>query len=204
MGLSSFEEPGMRATLLIQRYETDLDVDDSIIESRINRVGLILYEPAYAAFQPGLHVGAFNINQSKNPVTAGMSLSGNYLGLLFHSLLYRHRHLGLQLEGSYTYHDADKVTNDQEVSLQWHEFMANLHIQMAHGNFYYAIGAYSQFIDGDETAYGAITQTREFKVNERTGTHLEFEYWVDATGKIGIHVDNGGRQGVGLVFSRGF
>jgi len=64
MGLSSFEEPGMRATLLIQRYETDLDVDHSIIESRINRVGLMLYEPAYAAFQPGLHVGAFNINQS--------------------------------------------------------------------------------------------------------------------------------------------
>lgn len=204
MDLASFEEPGMEATLLIQRYETDFDVDNSKIESRISRIGLILYEPSYPSFQPGLHAGAFNINQSDNPVTAGISLTGNYLGVLFNTHLYKQRNLGILLGGSYTYFDADRAGDDQEVSLQWHEYMANLQVRYAHGNLYYAIGGYTHLINGDEVAFGTITQTRELKVNERTGAHFELEHRVDATGKVGIHIDNGARQGVGLVFSRGF
>ena len=194
----------MEATLLLQRFETDLNFDNSVIESRYNKVGLIVYEPSYSSFQPGLQVGAVEINQNNNPVTAGINPNGNYLGILFRSLLYDGHPLGLQLEGSYAYYAADKVMNNQEINLKWHELIFNIQATLSYDNFYIALGGYSQLLDGDETAFGTITQTRQFNENEKSGMHFELQYWVDATGKIGILVDSGGRQGIGLVFTREF
>jgi hypothetical protein len=204
MALTTFESPGMEATLLIQRLKTDLKADDSIIESRINRIGLIIYEPANPSFQPGLQIGALEINQSNNPVTTGINISGNYLGVLFRSLLFRHNHSGIQLEGGYTYHVADKMLGNQEIDFKWHELLFNVNALLLYENFNLALGGYSFVIDGDETDFGSITQTREFTEDEKTGVHLGLEYRVDATGSVGIHVDSGGRRGVGLVFSREF
>lgn len=201
---ASFESSGMEATLSIQRLKINLDVDDSIIESRINRIGLILYEPGNQAFQAGLQAGALEINQTDNPVTTGINITGNYLGILFRSLLFRHGHSGLQLKGSYTYHDADKLLSDQEINFRWHELLLNVNALLAYENFNLALGGYSYLIDGDETDFGSITQTREFTEDEKTGVHLGFEYRVDATGRVGIHVDSGARRGVGLVFTREF
>jgi hypothetical protein len=204
MDYTSFESAGMEASLLIQRYETKLNVDNSIIESRYNKVGVIIYEPSYKSFQPGLQLGALEINQSNNPVTAGISPTGNYIGVLFRSQFYSGGSLGLQLDGSYAYYSADKAKSDQEVNLNWHELIFYLSALSTYDDFYITFGAYSQLIDGDETAFGSITQTRQFNEDKRSGIHFEFHYWVDATGKIGIIADSGGRQGIGLVFTREF
>jgi len=204
MDYTSFESSGMEATLLIQRYETDLNINSSIIESRFNKVGLIIYEPSYSSFQPALQFGALEISQNNNPATTGINLTGNYLGILFRSLLYGGSTLGIRLGGSYAYYAADKVKNNQEINLDWHELIFNIQALLVYEDFSIAFGGYSQLIDGDETAFGSVTQTRQFSENKKAGMDFEIEYWVDATGKIGIHVDSGARQGVGLVFTREF
>jgi len=202
--LASIESPGMEATLLLHRFETELSMGDSVVESRINRIGLILYEPAYPSFQPGLQIGALEINQSNNPVTAGINVTGNYLGVLFRSLLYQSSHSGIRLESGYTYHAADKLTSNQEINLRWHELLFNIHALLTYGNFNFVLGGYTHLIDGDETAFGPITQTREFAESEKTGMRFGLDYRVDISGKVGFYADSGARQGIGLVFTREF
>ena len=204
MDYATFESPGMEAQLVVQRLETDLNYDDAIVKSRINRIGMTLYEPSYPVFQPGLQLGAFEINQNNNPVTTGLNLTGNYLGVVFRSSLFRTDHSAMRLDGSYAYHSADKTLSDQDINLSWHEFMFTGYVQLMYGNLNFSLGGYTHSIDGDETAFGFITQTRQFEEKNNTGIHAGLDYWVDATGKVGLHVDNGGGREISLVFAREF
>jgi hypothetical protein len=202
--LASVESPGTEAALLIQRLETDLKLDQSISQARINRVGLIILEPANPALQAGLQIGALEIHQSDNPITAGLNLTGNYIGIMFRSNLYHGNHTAIRLDGGYTYNEVDKHTNDQVINYDWHEFLLRALFEWKFADFNMSLGGYTQIIDGDETAFGVVTRTREFEQVDKTGARLEVDYRVDVTGKIGIQLDNGGRDAVALIFAREF
>lgn len=204
MDYAGFESQGTEAQLIVQRLETDFNYGDISVNSRINRIGMTLYEPSYPTFQPGLQLGAFEINQDNNPVTSGINLNGNYLGVVFRSSLFRTDHSAMRLDGSYAYHSADKTLSNQDINLRWHEFMFDGYVQLSYGNLDFSLGGYRHSIDGDETAFGIITQTREFEEKDNTGIHAGLEYWVDATGKVGVHVDNGGGREISLIFAREF
>ena len=200
--LSTFDSPVMEASLIVQNLETDLDYDDSIVKSRINRIAMILFEPSYPSFQPGLQFGAFEINQNNNPVTAGINVTGDFLGVVFRSLLLSSEHSGLLLEGNYAYYTADKTYGDQEVNFQWHEYQIQAALLLSYGNLDFSLGGYTHSINGDEADYGVITQTRNFDEQSNTGVHTGLEYWVDATGKVGAYADIGGGKQFPLIFTR--
>ncbi len=202
--LASVESPGTEAALLIQRLETDLKLDQSISQTRINRVGLIILEPANSAVQAGLQIGALEIHQSDNSITAGLDLTGNYIGIMFRTNLYRSNHSAIRLDGGYTYNEADKHTNDQQIKYDWHEFLLRALFEWKFGDFNMSLGRYTQIINGDETAFGVVTRTREIEQVDKAGTRLEVDYRVDVTGKIGIQLDNGSRDAVALIFAREF
>jgi len=201
---TTFESPGMKVSLIVQNLETDFNYDDSIVASSINRIAMLLYEPSYPSFKPGLQIGTFEINQDNNPVTAGINLTGDYLGVVFRSSLMHTDHSGIQLEGSYAYYSADKTKSDQEINLRWQEFQIDAYLLLEYGNLDFSLGGYTHSIDGDETAYGSITQTRNFHEQENTGIHAGLDYWVDATGKVGLYTNSGGGHEFSLIFTREF
>ena len=165
---------------------------------------MVLYEPSYPSFRPGLQIGAFDINQDNNPVTTGINLAGNYLGIVFRSSLVSAEHSGIQLEGSYAYYSADKTFNDQDINLHWHEFQIQAYMLLKYGNLDFSLGGYSHSINGEETAQGLITQTRHFDEQENNGFHAGLDFWVDATGKVGVYTNSGGGKQMSLVFTRAF
>ena len=204
MAYTAYESPGMEASLVIQNLDTDFKYDDSIVKSSIDRIAMILFEPSYPSFQPGLQIGAFEINQDNNPVTNGINLAGNYLGVIFRSSLLRTEHSVIQVEGSYAYYSADKIFRDQEINLRWHEVQLQAYLLLEYGSLNFSLGGYTHSINGDEAAHGLITQTRNFEERENNGIHAGLDFWVDATGKVGVHANSGGGKEISLIFTRVF
>ncbi|NOX42220.1 MAG: hypothetical protein GXP19_00565 [Gammaproteobacteria bacterium] len=189
-------------SLNLERVTTDLKFDNAVIENRISRIYMSIYEASYAWFQPGLKLGYLSSTQSNNPITAGINLSGEIIGISLITNIPPRRFLSTQIEMDYLYHDVNKETFTQKVSLKWYEFIAKAGVSINPGLWQLSIGRYFHLIDGDETAYGTIIQTRHFKEEKQTGSYLDFTLFVDSTGKVGIRAQGGSRRGINLVFSR--
>lgn len=189
--------------LHIERFETDLDFSGAAIDTRFSRIRLVLFEGADRRLQPALQVGALEVTQTGNSVTAGMGLTGAFIGLKLRSELQRGS-ADLRIEGTYAYHSAEDSTETQKVRLSWHEAELDLEAGLQAGNARLALGGYLQGMDGDETARGTVTRTRGFQAENGAGALAGVDYHLQGGGLIGLRAEVGARRGVELIFARSF
>ncbi len=183
-------------------YDTELPGGES--EIRANRLGLALYEPIRPWLQPGIEAGYLDVDRNNNPATAGMNLSGYYVGGLLRSEIFPEEPLGIQIGLSYTYHSVDGETELQDTRLEWYETQARLGGVLRTGPVEWVAGGYYRHVDGDETTEGALTHTTSFDVEERSGAYAGVDFLPDPSGRISLRFTGGPEEQISIAFSRRF
>lgn len=186
------------------RYDTTLAIGDTTHETRINHVAVILNEPSWRRLYGGLRLGYVDISQSDNPAVTGLDMHGNSLGLRLGAYLIHNDHLNVFVQGDYDYLQANDEQDDQKAEFDWTETTLQVGATLKLGVFRLAGAGYRYSIDGEQKLRGPVNATTRFNEAERTGTIVGIEFQVDPTGYIGIHTENGAREGTRLTFIREF
>lgn len=197
-------QTGLEAGLILRHSELEWETQGRSIDAEVSRLGLALWEGAGPWLRLGLSGGPLRASQDDNPATAGMELSGQYLALSADIPLLSTRLLALTLGGSLSYNRAEGDRDSQDVKLTWYEGRGELAATLKLSSLYLSGGAFGLIIDGDETASGPLTYTRDFEAAESAGGFLAADYWVDPTGRVGIRGEFGASQGFELQFTRRF
>ncbi|MCK5639927.1 MAG: hypothetical protein KAJ19_03990 [Gammaproteobacteria bacterium] len=190
-------------------FELDSSISNWVItgavaETRVNRLGFSLYEYSSEYFQPGLHGGNLDVTQLDNATTAGMALSGNYLGASVRSRVPLLEHLSLRLQAAYIYHTAEQTLISQETQLKWSDTEVEAGFGFHFGHLEIFVGTAYYAVDGDEASTGTISQTRTFSEEDDTNSYAGVHLPIDATGSMQIQVGSGARKMTRLVFMRQF
>jgi hypothetical protein len=178
--------------------------DGGTVETRANRLGLRIRDRVSEGLWVGIHGGYLWMNQSGNPATSGMDLSGWHLGT---SARWRFLQVGVvsaNLLGHYTYNEAEDSLDDQTTRYSWHEYGAGVESAMRWESVQLRFGADYTMLDGDERARGPIRHTRSLSEDEAVTLRAALDLLTDATGRITFQVETGARRGVGVWFARQF
>jgi len=193
---------GLDVGLTVQRSEQDLGIDGAGHETRISRLGLSIWESSLPWVQFGLQGGPIAVTQSGNPATAGMELTGYFVGIGARSKLYSDRLLDLDAEFGYTYYRADDSSDGRETRLAWYEGRAQAAVTLKLDRLHLSSGAFGMYVDGDQTGDGL--PTRDLEQDEAFGGFLDVSFWVDADGRIQLRGEGGARNSLSLTFARRF
>jgi hypothetical protein len=197
-------QPGLEAGIALRHSELDLLSAGNIIPTDVTRAGVALWESPRPWLRLGLEGGVLRLSQQDNPATQGMELTGQYAALSGSGHLSVSDTLDLSLRLSYGYQRAEGAPNLQQTRLSWHDGQAELAATLKLFPLYLSGGGFAYFIDGDETASGSLTYTREFEAAENSGAFLALDYWVDAGGRVSVRGELGGREGIEIQFARRF
>lgn len=195
---------GLEAGLAVDHVEIGLDLDGRDVEMDVTRLGIAIWESAGPRLRLGLEGGPLRVTQSDNPATAGMDLTGHYLAFSATGRLFESERFALGIAASLGYHRAEDDRGEQDTRLRWLDGRGELVATVSLLPLEISGGAYAYFIDGKETASGPMDHTLDFDAEDRLGGFVSADYWVDATGRVGLRADAGARQGFRLEFARRF
>lgn len=197
-------QAGLEAGVALRHSELDLLAGGSTLETDVSRAGIALWESPAPWLRLGLEAGVLRLSQQNNPATQGMELTGQYASLSGTGYLPLSDTLDLSLRLSYGYQRAEGDQSTQHTRLSWHDGEAELAAILKLFPLYLSGGGFAYFIDGEETAAGPLTSTREFEAAENSGAFLALHYWVDPGGRVSVRGEVGGREGIEIQFARRF
>lgn len=174
------------------------------VETRVNRLGLRIRDHVNDRLSVGIHGGYLGLTQSGNPATRGMDLAGWYLGTSARWRFLQAGPMSLSLLGQYTYNEADDRLPTQTTRYSWHEYGAGLESAVRLDVVQLRVGVDYIAVDGDEKASGAVQRTFSVSEEEAVTARVALDLLVDATGRITIQAESGGRRGLGIWFARQF
>lgn len=186
------------------QYDITLTAAGDSRDTRIDHVALVLNEPTWQRFYGGLRVGYVDISQADNPELAGFDLNGNSLGLRLGAFLIRNDHVNVFVQSDVDYLYAEDEQDEQTAELDWTETTLQIGASVKLGPFRLSSGAYRYNLSGEQALRGPADSTIRFSEEESTGATAGIELQVDPTGYIGIHTENGARDGTRLTFIREF
>jgi hypothetical protein len=171
-------------------------------DTQMDRLGILLAEPMGSYLSLGLEGGVVALDISDQPSTAGMKLTGNYLGMTVNGTVLRMRQWQLDYGMRLTYHSLEDRINGQRAEVDWLESELGMDVKVAvadgvslYGGSYYAVS------DIDQRLRGTVNETTEFDARGETaviGVALE----VDPGGFVDLAVHRGREDGFMLTFSR--
>jgi hypothetical protein len=204
LNAAAFEDTSVGVQLDWNRYDTTLRMNQTMRETRLTHVVLIVYEPFLHNVYGGLRLGYVDVSQADNPAVAGLRIDGNSLGVQLGVFLIRNEYMDITLQGDYDYLQANSEDDNQKVDFDWVETNIQFGATLKLGLFHLSGTAYRYSIDGDQKLHSPINATTPFNQTERTGTSAGIAIQVDPTGYIGVHAERGAREGVRLLFTREF
>ncbi len=199
------ETNGLNVGLEFGQNKTDFNYSGDIRETRLTRLGVIWFEPLAPSILGGVELGYLEYTQYSNPIAAGQTGSGEYIGLNLSFLMVTNPHFELLTRLTYRYNDVRHKIDEQVVDLDWHEGRIGLHGKLKfNDSVAMSLGASAHAIDGREATSGPITQAQPFKANEAISGHFGLQLGLDHAGTIGIEIDIGALEGGRLIFQRIF
>lgn len=199
------ETNGLNVGIEFGQNKTDFDYSGEIRETRLTRLGVVWFENLTPAILGGVELGYLEFTQYSNPIPAGQTGSGEYIGINLSFLLVNSQHFELLTRFAYRYNDVRHKIDDQSVDTDWHEGRMGLHTKFKFSDSVaMSLGASAFAIDGREATSGPITQAQPFKANEAISGHFGLQLGLDHAGTIGIEIDIGALQGGRLTFQRIF
>jgi len=201
----SDERRGLHVGLEFGQDKIDLDYSGMQRETRLSRLGVLWYEKLSPAIIGGVELGYLEFTQYSNPIPAGQTGSGEYIGLNLSFLFVETAHFDLLTRLDYRYNDARHSLDGQKLNWDWHEGRIGIYsIFKFSPAFSLSLGASAIAIDGREAASGTITEAQPFKADEPFSGHLGLDLGLDHAGTIGIEIDTGSLRGGRLSFQRIF
>ncbi|MBL4762502.1 MAG: hypothetical protein JKY93_07380 [Gammaproteobacteria bacterium] len=193
----------LRLSFFLDRTHSDWNIQGQITESRISRYGVSLFEPLNEYVSIGIMAGALDLQQTSNPTSSAFNPSGHFLGFLYATQLPFSAGFSFDIVGEYSLYALDAThSNTEKLDIDW--TYASVGIGLGFHNPYLRIKimASQSILDGDETRRGSIHQNRSFELAKDNGYKLEAAYFTDQTGEIGLHLESGANNTLGLDFTR--
>ena len=207
--LTAFSETGFEMghdpvvtsfSMYYERYDTDLDIEGTDVETRIERLGITFTEQLSARLHGILDLGYLATFQNDNPVTANNDQTGQYLRLGLGTRIPLAQHFSLGGDIGYSFNYADGEVNDVESDISWREAQARAYLDFRLPAARFRIGGQAQDIDGEFDIDSTPSQSLVFEGSENTGTFAGVDLYVDG-GRISLYGHSGDRSGFSFAFA---
>ena len=187
-------------SLDIARYVSDWEIEGEAVETRLTEAGFRYYEAVSPYVESGVGLGYLWLTQKGNPVSDGLHLSGNYLGLFVHADVVRSLpfHLGIAID--YRFNTVEDENETNRVQISWHELYGGITMMFRVNEFEFKVQGGYRILDGDETETHGLT--RGFDSQKHGVAILTIDYYLEPNGYVGMQVSDGAQQGIQLVFAR--
>jgi len=191
-------------SLQLSHHTLDLDYGGTLVDTTVDRIGIVWRERFSDRLQLGLVGGSSYLTQSNNPPLAGRELSGYHAGLVLDFDLLTLKRGSLSLHGSWLYQKMDDDGTQQAV-ISWREPSVGLRAAVAVGGGLSLYGgARYGYIDGTQRLTGPINETRKIEQKDRTGGFVGIALELEGNGYIGAMTATGIDRQTSLYFGRRF
>lgn len=192
-------------SFLIDHSTINLTENDVVIETNINRVGVLVYDVPdrgpHFGFALGYAFGDFNNNPQFEP----LDMDGWYLGVLARGFAYQSQRFSISMEGRYIYQDISGADDLRVTELSWNEYSFNVIFQMAlTSNLrFFAAPVYGD-VDARYRERGIVNQTVKMSSDKNAGYFAGLQYWLDARESVSLQYQDHIFKGIVLDFKRLF
>lgn len=189
----------------IDHSTVDLRENNTLIETNINRVGVLVFNVPESGAHFGLALGYAFGDFTSNPLYQPVDMDGWYIGILARGIAYQSERIVVTMEGRYLYQDISGGDEEQNVSLSWNEYSLNvtLHVAITRKLQLFAAPVYGG-LDARYRERGATSQTLKMDSDNNAGFLAGLRYKLDPRESISLQYQEHVFVGVVLEFRRLF
>ena len=192
-------------SFLIDHSTVDLKEDNTVIETNIDRVGILVFDvPEHGphfGFALGYVFGDFN----NNPLYQPLDMDGWYIGVLARGLAYRSQRITISLEARYIYQDMSGRDDLRDVALSWDEYLLNVTFAVAlTGNLHFFAAPVYGDVDARYRERSALNQTVKMDSDNNAGFFAGVQYKLDERESVSLQYQDHVFTGILLDFKRLF
>ena len=192
-------------SFLIDHSTVDLKEDNTVIETNIDRVGILVFDvPEHGphfGFALGYVFGDFN----NNPLYQPLDMDGWYIGVLARGLAYRSQRITISLGARYIYQDMSGSDDLRDVALSWNEYLLNVTFAVAlTGNLHFFAAPVYGDVDARYRERSALNQTVKMDSDNNAGFFTGVQYKLDERESVSLQYQDHVFTGILLDFKRLF
>lgn len=192
------------ASIEFESVDFEVEVGGAPATFEMERVGVTLVERQHERLALGLRGGYLSLSSNDDPALAGVDPEGGFLGVTVVGTLWQHGSLRLLAQGDYLYAHSRKDSPAQKTTLKWTEGSLRAALSWRLGPVELVGGVHRSMLRGDEVLSGGLVVTRDFELASESGSFLGLDLAVEETGRIGVRLESGAREGIALVFARDY
>lgn len=107
-------------------------------------------------------------------------------------------------EGHYQYVDTAGSRESQKTTYEWWALLARGGVALRLGRFELRGGVALRTADGEERTRGDIDRTTDFEIERNDSAFVELDFSTDPSGHVGLVLEDGGTEQLGIYFRRFF
>lgn len=192
-------------SFVIDHSEVDLQSDNTVVETNLNRIGVLAFDVPETGPHFGLALGYAFGDFNNNPLFQPVDMDGWYIGVLARGLAYESKRLVVSLTGAYIYQDISGSNDVRETSLSWNEYSFDItvHVALTRALRFFTAAVYGD-IDARYRERGANDQTVKMDSEKNLGFLAGLRYQLDQRESVSLQYQDHLSQGVVLNFRRLF
>ena len=192
-------------SFLVDFSTIDLLEDTTIIETNINRAGVLVFDVPESGPHFGLLLGYAFGDFNNNPLYQPVSMDGWYVGVAVRGIAFKSRRFAVSLQGYFIYQSISGSNDVNDTSLSWNEYALNATLSIAltqHLQFFAAPvygGVYATYRER-----GASDVTVKMDNDTDAGYFAGLQYNLDQRESVSLQYQDAVFKGVALNFRRLF
>lgn len=190
-------------SLSLSKSDVDLQNDGNNHLAALDRISITVFTLVEPHVQFGFITGSSSLTLDNDPVTAGINLGGYHAGLAMRSYINNNPQIGFH--ANYLYQETKDETEDQTVTLSWHEWTAGISGRIILGQQLELSAGWSYHdVDARLRASGTIQQTKNLALESSSQGQMGIAWRVSSGGRVGLTIQDGSYQQIEFRFSREF
>ena len=192
-------------SFLIDHSTVDLKADNTVIETNVDRVGILVFDVPAHGPHFGLALGYVFGDFNNNPLYQPLDMDGWYIGVLARGLAYQSQRSMIFLEARYIYQDMSGSDDLRDVALSWDEYLLNVTFTVAlTGKLHFFAAPVYGDVDARYRERGALNQTVKMDSDNNAGFFTGVQYKLDERESVSLQYQDHVFTGILLDFKRLF
>lgn len=192
-------------SFLIDFSTIDLVENTTVIETNINRAGVVVFDVPESGPHFGLALGYAYGDFNNNPLHQPISMDGWYIGVLVRGFAFESRRFAVSFEGYFNYQSISGSNDVNSASLSWNEYSLNVTLSIAIASHLqvFAAPVYGG-IDATYRERGTSDLTVKMDNDTDVGYFAGLQYKLDKRESVSLQYQDAVFTGVALNFRRLF